>query len=237
MSFRNWLISLLKIKHSEVEVPEDQSNKNIVNKTKRDLEEKQKTISELQKLIEKQQEIIREQNEHSQTTYTQNKQQEEIIGRLNKEVNSYHGIVRTYEESANKLNSELEEIRLTYQKERVKAQEFATQLDKEREKVSNLEREFSKGQGIPEELKEEIEKKTSLIREFEMSTKTLKNNFEEINNRYHEAIEKYETEKQNAIRLEMLILDLDKELGLLDIAEKIRPKEEEKIRIMIKNSR
>lgn len=262
MSFRNWITFLLKKKPSAVQVSENQSlvdlnniiqsfasetisfreklfetYKNIVNKTKRELEEKQETISELQKLIEKQQEIIKEQKEHYEVTYIPNKQQEEIIERLKKEVNRYQGIVRTYEESANKLNAELEEIRLMYQKERIRYQEVANQLEKEREKVSSLEREFSKGHGIPKELKEEIEKKTSLIREFEMSAKTLKNNFEEISNRYQEASEKYEKEKQNAIRLEMLILDLDKELGLMDIVEKIKPKEEETTGIMIKNSR
>jgi len=255
MSFRNWLNSLLKKSHSAV--PENQSDKDILNKTKSELEEKQKTILELQKLIEKQQEIIKEQmdhfevayipdkqqeiiktqKEHSEVTYFPDKQQEEIIGGLKKEVDRYQEIVRTYEESANKLNAQLEDVRLMYQKERVMAQEAATQLDKEREKVSNLEKEFNKGQEISKELREEIEKKTSLIGEFEMSVKTLRNNFEEISNRYHEASEKYEMEKENAIRLEMLILDLDKELGLMDIAEKIKPKEEETIGIMIKNSR
>ncbi|MCZ7400946.1 MAG: hypothetical protein O8C61_01850 [Candidatus Methanoperedens sp.] len=228
---------MLKKKPSTVEVSEKQSYENIVNKTKRELEEKQKTILELHKLIEKQQEIIKEQKKHSEVTYIPDKHQEEIIEGLKKEVHRYQEIVRAYEESANKLNAELEDLRLMYQKERVRAQEVSIQLDKEREKVSNLERELSKGQGIPGEHKEEIEKKTSLIRELEASAKTLKNNFEEISNRYHEASEKYETEKQNAIRLEMLILDLDKELGLLDIADKIRPKEEETIGIMIKNSR
>ncbi|MFA4957059.1 MAG: hypothetical protein WC556_08835 [Candidatus Methanoperedens sp.] len=216
MSFRNWLISLLNI---------------------REFEDKQKTISELQRLIEKQQEIIKEQNEHPVVTSIPNQQQEEIIEGLKKEVNRYQDLIKTYEESANKLNVQLEEIRLMYQNERLKVQEVTTQLDKEREKVSNLEKELSKGTRIPKELKEEIEKKTSLIREYEKSAKTLKNNFEEISNRYHEASENYEKEKQNAIRLEMMILDMDKELGLTDIAEKMKPKEEETLGIMITNSK
>lgn len=262
MSFRNWIIFLLKKKPSAEQVSESQpladlnniiqsfSNetitfreklfeiyKNTVNKTKLELEEKQRTISELQKLVETQQEIIKELREHSKVTYIPNRQQEETIERLKNEVNRYQGLIKAYEESANKLNAELEEIRIMYQKERIKYQEVANQLEKERDIASSLEREISKGQGIPKELKEEIEKKTSLISEYEKSAKTLKNNFEEISNRYQEASEKYEKEKQNAIHLEMLILELDKELGLMNIIEKIETKQDEKPEITVKNSR
>ncbi len=212
---------------------------NIVNKTKKELDEKQETISSLQKLIEKQQEMIKEIREH-QVAYVPSKQQEEIIEKLKNEINRYQGIIKTYEESANKLNAELEEIRLVHQNERVKHQEVANQLEKERDIASSLEREIRelrKGQVIPKELKEEIEKKTSLISEYERQVKTLKNNLDEISNRYQEATEKYEKEKQSTIRLEMLILELDKELGLMDIIEKIETNQEEKARITVKNSR
>jgi len=205
-----------------------------------ELEQKQEIISSLQKLIVKQQEIIKELGEHRKAAYIPDKQQEETIERLRNEINRYRGIIKTYEESADKLISELEEIRLMYQKERVKYQEVANQLEKEREKVSSLERElreFGKGQGIPKELKDEIEKKTALINEYEKSAKILKNNFDEISNRYQEATEKYEKERQSTIRLEMLILELDKELGLMDIIEKIETKQEENAGITVKNSR
>jgi chromosome segregation ATPase len=207
------------------------------NKTERELEEKQETISSLQKLIVKQQEIIKGLGEHRKAAYIPDRQQEETIERLSNEVNRYQGTIKTYEESANKLNAELDEIRLMYQKERVKYQEVANQLEKEREKVSSLERElreFGKGQGVPEELKEEIEKKTALISVYEGQAKTLKNNLEEISNRYQEATEKYEKERQSTIRLEMLILELDKALGLMDIIEKIETKPEEKTGIIVK---
>lgn len=206
----------------------------------RELEEKQETISSLQKLIVKQQEIIKGLGEHRKAAYIPDRQQEETIERLSNEINRYREIIKTYGESADKLNAELEEIRLMYQKERVKYQEVANQLEKEREKVSSLERElreFGKRQGIPEELKDELENKTALINEYEKSAKILKNNFDEISNRYQEATEKYEKERQSTIRLEMLILELDKALGLMDIIEKIEIKPEEKAGITVKNPR
>ena len=97
-------------------------------------------------------------------------------------------------------------------------------------------REFRKEQVIPEELKDEIEKKTAIINEYEKSAKILKNNFDEISNRYQEATEKYEKERQSTIRLEMLILELDKAVGLMDIIEKIEIKPEEKTGITVKHS-
>ncbi len=266
MSFRNWITRIFwwKKRPATAPVSENQSMvdlnnviqsfvnetitfreklfetyKNIVNKTNSQLEEKQETISRLQKLIEKQQEMIKGLRE-PQVTYVPSKEQEETIERLKNEVNRYEGIIKTYEESANKLNAELEELRLMHQKERLKYQEVANQLEKERDRASSLEmeiREIRKGQGIPKELKEEIEHKTSLISEYEKSVKTLKNNLQEINDRYQVASEKYEKEKQNAIHLEMLILELDKELGLMDIIEKIETKQEENPGITVKNSR
>lgn len=200
-------------------------------------EDKPEIIANLKKLIEKQQEIIKELSEHRKVTYIPDKQPEEAIERLKNEIKRYQGIIKTYEESADKLNAGLDEIRLMYQKERVKYQEVANQLEKEREKVSSLERELreiSKGQVMPEELKDEIEKKTALINEYEKSAKILKNNLDEISNRYQEATEKYEKERHSTIRLEMLILELDKALGLMDIIEKIETQPEEKTGITVK---
>jgi len=112
--------------------------------------------------------------------------------------------------------------------------EISNILEKERERASSLEREIRKQQRISDELKDEVERKTSLISEYEESVNTFKGKIEEISNRYQEAIEKLEKEKQTAICLEMLILDLDKELGLIDIVTKIEA--EEKIpEITIKN--
>lgn len=111
-------------------------------------------------------------------------------------------------------------------------------VEKFKNNISNIlekEREIQKVQRINSELREEIEKKTSLISEYEKSARTLKGKLEEISNRYQEVSEKYDKEKQNAICLEMLILDLDKELGLMDIVEKIEEKEEKIPEITIKN--
>ncbi len=265
MSFRNWITRIFwgKGPASESKLLDDLNNliqsftndaitfrekiivvhKNILyekdkhlNAVKRELEEKQGAILELQKLIGKQQEIIKELREHGEVTYVPSKEQEETIAKLKTEINRYQEIIKTYEESASKLNAELEKIRSMYQQERIKYQEVANQLEKEREIVSSLEREIRKEHGIDKELKEDIEKKTSLISEYEKSARILRGKLEEISNRYQEASEKYEKEKQNAIRLEMLILDLDKELGLLDIVEKIEAKKEEKHGITVKNS-
>ena len=128
MSFKNKItrIFLWKNRASAAQIPE----------------EKHEIIANLKKLIEKQQEIIKELSEHRKATYIPDKQQEETIERLKNEVDRYRGIIKTYEESVDKLISELEEIRLMYQKERVKYQEVANQLEKERDKVSSLEREF-----------------------------------------------------------------------------------------------
>ncbi len=195
--------------------------------------QQEETIERLKNTVEKQQEVIKELREHG---YVPDKQQEEIIGKLKKEVERYQGMIKAYEESANKLNTELDDIRIMYQKMSVKYQEVANQLEKERDIVSGLEREFRKEQEINNEFKKDLEKKTSLISEYEKSARTLKGRLDEISNRYQEASEKYEKEKQNAVRLEMLILDLDKELGLMDIVEKIETKEEEIPEVTIKNS-
>lgn len=195
--------------------------------------QQEETIEKLKNTVEKQQEVIKELREQG---YVPDKQQEEIIGKLKKEVERYQGMIKAYEESANKLNTELDDIRIMYQKMSVKYQEVANQLEKEREIVSGLEREFRKEQEINNEFKKDLEKKTSLISEYEKSARTLKGRLDEISNRYQETTEKYEKEKQNAVRLEMLILDLDKELGLMNIVEKIETKEEEIPEVTIKNS-
>ncbi len=186
--------------------------------------QQEETIEKLKNTVEKQQVVIKELQEQG---YVPNKQQEEIIGKLKKEIEKYQVMIKAYEESTNKLNAELDEIRIMYQKVNVKYQEVANKLEKERETASSLERESRKEQGINNEFRKDFEKKTSLISEYEKSARTLKGRLDEISNRYQEATEKYEKEKQNAVRLEMLILDLDKELGLMDAVKKIE--EEEKL--------
>jgi len=122
----------------------------------------------------------------------------------------------------------------TIEKFKNEIREISNILEKERERASSLEWEIRKQQRISDELKDEVERKTSLISEYEESVNTFKGKIEEISNRYQEAIEKLEKEKLTAISLEMLILDLDKELGLMDIVNKIEA--EEKIpEITIKN--
>ncbi|MCZ7393534.1 MAG: hypothetical protein O8C56_09450, partial [Candidatus Methanoperedens sp.] len=104
--------------------------------------------------------------------------------------------------------------------------EISTILEKERDRASSLEKEIRQEERVNNELKEELERKTALISEYEESIKSIKGNLEEVNNRYLEVLEKFEKEKRIAINLEMLILDLDKELGLMDIAKKLELEDE-----------
>ena len=165
-------------------------------------------------------------------------EKQKTISELQKLIEGHQEIIKKQEEHSevtNISNKEHEEIieRLnivvdSYQEIIRTHEESVTKMSAELEEVRLLyQNEKVKSQ-------EEIDKKTSHIRELDKSVKTLKNNFEEISNRYHEASEKYEKEKENAIRLEMLILDMDKILGLIDIADNIKPKDEETIGIMIR---
>ena len=137
--------------------------------------------------------------------------QHEIIKELGERSKETGIPIKKHEETIENFNKEISDIR--------------TSLEKEKEKASVFERELSKVQNINTEFKGEVERKNTLIREYEESVKTLKDKFEEVSNRYQEAIEKFEKEKQTAISLEMLILDLDKELGLMDAVKQIEGEE------------
>ncbi|MDP2840797.1 MAG: hypothetical protein Q8O17_00795, partial [Candidatus Methanoperedens sp.] len=118
-SFTNDAITLREkifVVHKNIVYEKDKQ----LNKIKEELEKKQGTILGLQKLIEKQQEIIKELRELVTGRYVPNKQQEETIGKLKKEIEKYQGMIKAYEESTNKLNAELDEIRIMYQKVNVK---------------------------------------------------------------------------------------------------------------------
>lgn len=73
---------------------------------------------------------------------------EETIERLNNDIKRYRVLVKEYDESVNKLNAELDEMRLLYQKERIKYQQVSDQLEKERDKERGKEKEKKPGQDI-----------------------------------------------------------------------------------------
>lgn len=154
---------------------------------------------------------------------------------LEKLIEKQQQIIKELGESSKEIGIPNKKQEETAEKFKNEIREISNILEKERERASSLEREIRKQQRISDKLKEEIERKTSLITEYEESVKTLKGKLDEVSNRYQEVIEKLEKEKQTAICLEMLILDLDKELGLMDIVTKIEEKEEKIPEITIKN--
>ncbi|MDD5473456.1 MAG: hypothetical protein PHU34_04825 [Candidatus Methanoperedens sp.] len=103
------------------------------------------------------------------------------------------------------LRSELAEINNRYQ-------EAKDKLEKEREITSNFEREIEDVRRRNNDYRKEIEAN-------EESIQNLKSELAEINNRYQETIEKLDKIDDKVVTLEMLILDLDKELGLFALLE------------------
>jgi chromosome segregation ATPase len=212
-----------------------------------------KRIPELENLVEKQHEIIKELGERSKETVIPRKNQEEIE-KFKNDIQQISSTLEKEKEKASSLEREVEKQQKIIKElgERSKEtvipdnkqeeiekfkndiQQISSTLEKEREKTSSLEREIRKEERINNELKGEIERKTSLISKHEESIKTFKGKLAEVNNRYQEVLEKFEKEKQTAICLEMLILDLDKELGLMDIAKKLEL-EDEPPEIMIRS--
>ena len=154
---------------------------------------------------------------------------------LEKLIEKQQQIIKELGESSKEIGIPNKKQEETIEKFKNEIREINNILEKERERASSLEGEIRKQQRISDKLKEEIERKTSLITEYEESAKTFKDKLDEVNNRYQKAIERLEKEKQTNICLEMLILDLDKELGLLDIVAKIAEEEEKIPEITIKN--
>lgn len=104
------------------------------------------------------------------------------------------------------LRNELAEINNRYQ-------EAKDKLEKEQEITSNLEREIEDERRKNSDYRKEIEAN-------EESIQNLRNELAEINNRYQETIENLDKVSDKVVTLEMLILDLDKELGLFALVEK-----------------
>ncbi len=146
------------------------------------------------------------------------------ISHLEKLVDKQHEIIKELGERGKETGIPVKKHEETIENFKKEISEIRTGLEKEKEKATTLERELRKEQKINTEFKEDAERKNSLIREYDESVKTLKDKFEEVNNRYQEAIEKFEKEKQTAINLEMMLLEMDKELGLMNTLEKIEGK-------------
>jgi len=228
---------------------------NQLNRLKKELDEKKDTIAELEKLIQKPKDIIIERTEGS--TLPDQKQQETIEKFKNeiKEINTrYQSILKEYDERNKIINEKLEkelEIRSNLEKELgeinkeyLKVSQIYKKtvdlLDKDKEKVTSLENELEKQQATNNNLRAEIERKAISINEYETTIKNLNERLEELSGRYREINEKYEDvseklekEKQNAITLEMLILDLDNELGLMNIVRNMDEKPRKMSEIII----
>ncbi len=136
---------------------------------------------------------------------------------IEKLVEKQHEIIKELGERSKETGIPTKKHEEIIEKFKNEIRENSNILEKEREKASSLERDIKKQQRVNTELKGEVERKTTIISEYEGKLK-------EVSNRYQETIEKLEKEKQTAICLEMLILDLDKELGLMDIVDKIETK-------------
>lgn len=126
------------------------------------------------------------------------------ISELEKLVEKQHEIIKELGERSKETVLEGKKHEEIVEKFKNDIREISSTLEKEKERTSSLEREISKEQRINNELKGKLK---------------------EVNNKYQEVIEKFEKEKQTAITLEMLILDLNKELRLMDIAKKIEVEE------------
>ncbi|MDP3105910.1 MAG: hypothetical protein Q8M95_15045 [Candidatus Methanoperedens sp.] len=95
--------------------------------------------------------------------------------------------------------------------------------DKEKQ-ISKTKKELEKEREITRHLKEEIEKKRTPVKDHEESVKKLQSDIAELSSKYKEANDKLEKERQNTVCLEMLILDIDKELGLMNMVKKMDEK-------------
>ncbi len=128
-------------------------------------------------------------------------------------------------EDIQKLKNEITKISKEYQEVLKEYEEFTKKLKLEIDGLNNkyqeLKNNFENEQRINNELRKELETKGDVaIKRYEESIQKLKKESEEINNRYQDAIEKLHTEREHAATLEILILELDKELGLMDLVKK-----------------
>jgi chromosome segregation ATPase len=94
--------------------------------------------------------------------------------------------------------------------------------DKEKQ-IGRVKEELEKEREITKHLKEEIEKKRA-PGDYEESIKKLQSDIAELSSKYKEANDRFEKERQNTVCLEMLLLDIDKELGLMNIVKKMDEK-------------
>lgn len=176
-----------------------------INTLEIELKEKQNTIVELEKLL-----LAQKRKLELTDTKIHTQKQKESIQNLRNEIaqisREHQEVIKKYEESIQELNNEIAETNNRYQ-------EAKNKLEKEQDVAANLEKEIEDERRINSEYRKEIEA-------YEESIQDLRNEIAEINNRYQETIEKFDKVADNVVTLEMLILDLDKELGLFNIIEK-----------------
>ncbi len=153
---------------------------------------------------------------------------EQYIQKLNAEIKEmskeYQELIEGYEDVIRKLKVEIADVGQRYR-------EAKNKLEKECEKTAVKEKELEGERKISSGLRKELEMRRVPIKEYEESIQKLKEELTEMSNRYQEAIEKLNKEMDNAISLEMLILELDRELGLTDIVKKLDKKGLHEIRV------
>ncbi len=216
MSLWNWIKSYFFRRKNKPDAgqvsghhqPDISDDKNIGEKDKQiynletELEEKQEIIAEIEKML-----LAKKRFE---LTGNITLKQKESIQNLRNEIaqisREHQEVIKKYEESIQELNNEIAETNNRYQ-------EAKNKLEKEQDVAANLEKEIEDERRINSEYRKEIEA-------YEESIQDLRNEIAEINNRYQETIEKLDKVADNVVTLEMLILDLDKELGLFNIIEK-----------------
>ncbi len=197
-----------------------------------------KKTSELEKLVEKQHEIIKELGERSKEIGIPTKKHEEIIEKFKNEVRENSNILEKEREKASSLERDIKkqqrvntELKGEVERKTTIISEYEGKLkevsNRYQEAIEKLEKERDITVTQAKEIENELRRNSELRREFgghEESIQRLKNEIAEINNRYQYAIEKLDKATDNIACLEMLILELDKELGLMDIVDKIETK-------------
>ncbi len=175
-----------------------------IRKLETELQEKNATLAGMEGLLQTQQKKIDESGENKipdKKSESMQKLKNEIAG-ISKE---YQEIIKEYEESTKKLKNEISEISKKYK-------EASSKLEKERALTVTHANEIENQQRINSELRREFGGHEEAI-------KKLKNEIAEITSRYQDATEKLDKATDKVASLEMLLIDLDKELGLLNLVK------------------
>ncbi|MFZ2410298.1 MAG: hypothetical protein WAW23_01880, partial [Candidatus Methanoperedens sp.] len=153
---------------------------------------------------------------------------EKYLDKLNIEIteisNEYQELIKEYDDAIQKLKIDITDINNRYQ-------EAKNKIEKDRETIVNKEKEIESERRTSSDIRKELEMRTGSIKGHEESIQKLKNELAEMNNRYQEAIDKLNAEMDNAISLEMLILELDRELGLMDFVKKTNENKEIQVQV------